>query len=276
MVIGTNIAAQQSARLLEQSSANLSQSLARLSSGSKIVSPEDDAAGLAVVTRMDAKIHRLNAAGTCVSNAISYAQTQSGYLQQVSRAVDRMSELALLALDVTKTDSDRGLYNTEFQTLMAYVSNISNKQFNGISLFQANWSGSPNLTLSVPTDGEGGSFVMQLDFLGDTALSTIIDGGFSLTSAANADNARNQLKYSGALAARIRGQAGANLTRLEYTKEQLGVLQDNLTAASSRIQDVDVADESTRYARSQILVQAGTAMLAQANASPESVLRLLA
>src|SRR6266404_5003275 len=114
MVINTNISAQSSARLLSESSAMLAKSLSRLSSGSKITSPEDDAAGLAVSMRFDAQINRTRAANTNVGNAISFNQTRDGFLQKVAKALDRLSELAILSQDVTKTDADRALYNAEF------------------------------------------------------------------------------------------------------------------------------------------------------------------
>src|SRR5678816_4519541 len=110
MVINTNVSALSSARLLSESSAMLSKSLARLSSGSKIISPEDDGAGLAVSMRFDAQINRINAASSNIGNAISFNQTQDGFLKKVSKALDRMSELAVLSQDVTKSDADRGLY----------------------------------------------------------------------------------------------------------------------------------------------------------------------
>src|SRR5690606_9719427 len=117
MVINTNISAQTSSRLLSQSSSLLSKSLARLSSGSKITSPEDDVAGLAVSMRFDAQINRIEAANTNVGNAISFNQTQDGFLKKVSDGLNRMSELAVLAQDATKSDTDRALYNQEFTTL---------------------------------------------------------------------------------------------------------------------------------------------------------------
>src|SRR5947209_13592711 len=106
MVINTNISAQSSASLLAESSAMLAKSLARLSSGSKIVSPADDAAGLAVAMRFDAQINRTQAANNNVGNAISFSQTQDGFLQKVAKAFDRMSELSILSQDVTKTNAD--------------------------------------------------------------------------------------------------------------------------------------------------------------------------
>src|SRR5687767_15996067 len=124
MVINTNISAQSGARLLSESSAMLAKSLARLSSGSKIVSPEDDAAGLAVSTRFDAQIHRISATSNNVGNAISFNQTQDGFLKKVTKALDRMSELAILSQDVTKSDADRALYNEEFVTLGEYIDDV--------------------------------------------------------------------------------------------------------------------------------------------------------
>ena len=112
--------------------------------------------------------------------------------------------------------------------------------------------------------------------LTDTGLCGLVGGVYDLTSAANASTARSQLLNALDTVTRTRAKTGSNLTRLQYTQEQLGTLRDNLTAAHSRITDVDVAEESTRYARYNILVQAGTAMLAQANAMPQAVLKLLA
>ena len=127
MVINTNISAQTSAQLLSQSSSMLSKSLARLSSGSKITSPADDSAGLAVSMKLNAQMSRIDAATSNVGNAVSFNQTQDGYLQKVSDALDRMSELAVLAQDVTKSASDRSLYQQEFHTLGQYLNDVANK-----------------------------------------------------------------------------------------------------------------------------------------------------
>jgi flagellin len=114
MVINTNLSALSSARLLSESSSQLSKSRARLSSGSKLVSPDDDAAGMAVSMRFDSQVNRIDAASSNVGNAISFSQTQDGFLQKVGKALDRMSELSVLAQDATKTTSDDALYNAEF------------------------------------------------------------------------------------------------------------------------------------------------------------------
>ena len=266
MVINTNISAQSSARLLSESSQMLAKSLARLSSGSKIVSPEDDAAGLAVAMRFDAQINRTQAANNNVANAISFSQTQDGFLKKVAKALDRMSELAILSQDVTKTDADRALYGKEFTTLGAYITDVSGKDFNGVSLFSA-------ANLTVTTDGDTGTFSMTGVNLGASQYTTATSAGVATTTAAA--TALTGVKAAITQLASDRATLGSSVTRLSFTSEQLGVLKDNLIAANSRITDVDVAEESTKFARYNILVQAGTAMLAQANATPQSALQLL-
>jgi len=266
MVINTNTSAVSSARLLAESSSLLAKSLARLSSGSKLVSPEDDAAGAAVSLRLDAQINRTTAASTNVNNAVSFNQTQDGFLKKVGKALDRMSELSLAAQDVTKSDADRALYNQEFSTLGAYITNIAAKEFNGVSLFNGT-------ALNVTINEEGGTFAMTGVNLAGSAYTTATGSGVATSGAAA--TALTNVKAAITQVATDRAQVGANAVRLSYTSEQLAVLKENLIAANSRIKDVNVAEESTNFARYNILVQAGTAMLAQANAVPQSTLRLL-
>src|SRR5215510_5032769 len=154
MVINTNTHAMAAASNLSTSESMLSKSLARLSSGSKIVNPADDAAGLAVSMRLDAQIQRIIAAKSNVGNAISFTQTQDGYLKKIAKALDRMSELSILAQDVTKSDADRGLYDAEFQQLYAYFTSAASKDFNGVSLFSTT-------PLNVTIDSEGNTFTMN-------------------------------------------------------------------------------------------------------------------
>lgn len=266
MVINTNTSAQNSARLLSESSSMLAKSLGRLSSGSKITSPEDDAAGLAVSTRFDAQINRIAAANNNVSNAISFNQTQDGFLKKVTKALDRMSELSVLSQDVTKTDSDRDLYNAEFTTLGGYIDDVATKDFNGVALFDGT-------ALDVTTDSDGNTYSMSGVDLGDSAYTTAT--GSTVDTAGNAATALTNVKAAIDKLASDRANIGANISRLSSTNDGLAVLKDNLGAANSRIKDTDVAEESTTFARYNILVQAGTAMLAQANSTPQSALRLL-
>jgi flagellin len=266
MIINTNITAQVSAHNLEANQSMLSKSLSRLSSGSKIVNPSDDAAGLAVASRLDAQIQRLDAARSNVANAISFTQTQDGYLKTVAKALERMSELSLLAQDVTKSDQDRELYSSEFGQLSAYITNVSTKDFNGVSLFATN-------DLDVTIDSEGNTFAMGGIDLSATSYTDALTADVSTISLAQ--DALAKVKDAITWLSQSRATIGAYQTRLNSTAEQLTVSKENLLSASSRIQDVDMAEETTEYARHNILVQSGTAMLAQANSMPQSVLRLL-
>jgi len=276
MVINTNVVAQQSSDLLATSSANLAKSLQRLSSGSKIDSPEDDAAGLAVSMKFDAQSKRIGAAVSNISNAISYTKTQDGYLGQVNKALNRMSELAVSAQDVTKTTTDQSLYDAEFKQLQTYITKVAVKDFNGVSLFDDN-------AKAITTNSENSDWDMAAVNLGSTAYTDATSSTLSLIAAdseagiknTHAADALTSVKAAIVQLAADRSTEGANLTRLNYTKDQLTVQKTNIDSAKSVITDVDVATESTNFAKQNILVQAGTAMLAQANTSSQSVLRLL-
>jgi flagellin len=268
MVINTNTSATASARMLAGSTSALQKSLARLSSGSRIVSPEDDAAGLAQSIRLDAQINRNRAAQVNVGNATSYAQTQDGFLGKVQKALDRMSELTVLAQDATKTTTDLSNYNSEFTQLQNFISDIGTKSFNDVALF----SGSD---LAITIDSDALKFTMnQVNFTG-TSLAASFNGTTAITSSTAAATALTTVKSAIQTLANMRANVGANIQRLNLTNENISVLNENLSAATSRIKDVDVASESTAFARYNILVQSGTAMLAQANAVPQSALRLL-
>ena len=266
MVINTNIAAQTAANNLNKSTSMLNESLARLSSGSKIVSPADDPAGAAESISLNAQISQTNAANANVGNAVSFLQTQSGYLQQVGSALDEMAKLAVEAQDVTKTDAERADYQSEYSTLSSYITDTASKNFNGVSLFSG-------AAMSVTTDGSGDSFSMTGVDLAASAYTGATGADVSTTTSAAAaltavTAAITQLGTDNAA-------VGANTERLNYTSSELGVLSDNLTAANSQIANVDVATESTNYAKYQILVQSGVSMLAQANQNPQSVLKLI-
>jgi flagellin len=266
MIINTNTTAQVSAHNLEASTSMLSKSLMRLSSGSKIVSPADDAAGLAVATRLDAQIRRVDAARNNIGNAVSFTQTQDGYLKKIAGALNRMSELSMLAQDVTKSDADRALYDSEYDQLASFISSPASKDFNGVSLFSSN-------NLDVVLDSEGNTLTMQGISLSSTVYTNALNADISTIP--NAQNALSKLLLAITQVSQDRAGIGAYQSRLNATADQLTVSRENLSAANSRIMDVDVAEESTEYAKQNILVQSGTAMLAQANAMPQSALRLL-
>ena len=266
MIISTNISSQLSANNLESSQTLLSKSLSRLSSGSKIVSPADDAAGMAVGSRLTAQIRRVDAARGNVGNAISFTQTQDGYLKKIADALTRMSELSLQAQDVTKSDADRTLYQSEYSQLSEFISTSATTDFNGVSLFSG-------ATIDVTLDSEGNTLTMNGISLSSQIYNDVL--GADLNTVADARLALDKVKLAITQLSQDRAGIGAYQSRLNYTSDQLTVSKENLTAANSRIQDVDVAEESTEFAKQNILVQSGTAMLAQANSLPQSVLKLL-
>jgi flagellin len=266
MVINTNIAALTSANNLNQSTNMLNESLARLSSGSKIVTPADDPAGLAESISLNAQINQTSAANDNVGNATSFAQTQDGYLQQVGSALDEMANLSVEAQDGTKTDTERADYQKEYSTLATYITNTGTASFNGVSLFSAS-------ALTVTSDGTGGTFAMTGVNLSASAYTGATGADISTTTGAT--SALTAVTAAITQLATDRATVGANEERLNFTSQELGVLSTNLSAANSAISDVDVAQESTNYAKYQILVQSGTSMLAQANQNPQSVLKLL-
>jgi flagellin len=266
MVINTNIAADNAALMLQQNTTALNSAIAELSSGSKLTDPAADPAGSAVSLGLQAEINDTGAAANNVADASSFVQTQNGYLTQVSSALNRMSELSVSAQDVTKSNSDRALYQKEFSTLSSYISNIATQSFNGVSLFNGT-------ALSVPIDANGGTFSMSGVNLGATVYTTA--EAADVSTSAGAVTAENDVTSAINQLATDQATIGANAVRLQYTGDQLNVLQQNLTAANSVISDVDVATESTAYAQDNILVQSGTAMLAQAQVVPQDMLKLL-
>ena len=266
MVINTNVAALTSANNLDNSTNALNASLARLSSGSKLVNASDNPAGLAQSMELGMQIAETNAGNANVSDALSFSQTQDGYLQQVSSALNQMASLAIAAQDPTLSPDAVAAYQSTFAALQTYITGVQTQTFNGVALFGA------TSNLAVAT-GNGNSVTLTAvdpatDLAGATATITV-------DTAANAATASTAVATAITNLAAERASIGANEQALTFTGNTLGVLSTNLSAAKSTLSDVDVAQESTNYAKQQILVQAGTAMLAQANANPQSVLKLL-
>lgn len=268
IVINTNAAATVAKNNLNASNASLQKSLNRLSSGSKITSPADDAGGLAVGMKLSAAIRRTDAVNTNIANAQSFLQTQDGALTTSSKILDRMSELKTLSQDVTKNTTDVANYNTEFQQLQQQLSALTSEKFNGVSLFTG---GATSTSLSVATTEAGGNSVnVSQSNLGNQVSTVLTNTAMGLTSVgltAITSGIQN--------VATLRAENGAQSSRLQFASEMLTVNKQNLEAATSRIMDVDVASESTQLARYNILVQAGSSMLSQANSSSQVALRLL-
>jgi flagellin len=236
--------------------------------------------------KMSASIRRTDATLANVNNSVSFLQTQDGVLKTADKILNRMSELATLAQDVTKSTSDLSLYNTELTQLKGQLNLMLSEEFNGISLFStgavASATGAAfddDATLTVVTSHDGNQTVgiTQVDLsqvvfdITNTGSSSNMD----ISSTTGAQDAVGYIQDAIQDLATIRANNGAEQSRLTFAADMLAVNKTNLEAANSRIIDVDVADESTKLARYNILQQAGTAMLAQANQSTQSILRLI-
>jgi flagellin len=275
VVINTNSAATIASGNLAASSANLQRSLNRLSSGTKIINPSDDAGGLAVSMKLSAAARRSAAANNNIGNATSYLQQQDGVLKTAGKVLDRMSELWTLYQDPTKNSSDKDNYDKEFKALQKELSSLSSEKFNGIALFGSTGStGAAAVVESVKVSEDGTQTVgiNAKDLSGTNGVSTLADSAGSVSlNTATLSNITDAIKN----VATMRADNGAEQSRLGFASEVLTTNKANLEAANSRIVDVDVAEESTQLARWNVLVQSGTAMLAQANQSAQSALRLI-
>jgi len=289
VVINTNTAASLASYNLSSTNVNLQRSLNRLSSGSRINSSFDDAGGTAVSMKLSASIRRTDATLANVNNSLAFLQTQDGVLKNADKVLNRMSELAMLSTDVTKSTNDLALYNTELSQLKGQLNLMIQEKFNGINLFSAganataNGSGASTFdddaTLTVVTshDGDQTVGITQADL--DQVVFDITDGSSSncmnIATTTDAELAVDYIQQAIQDLATIRANNGAEQSRLSFAADMLSINKINLESANSRIIDVDVASESSQLARFNILQQAGTAMLAQANTASQSVLRLL-
>jgi len=269
VVINTNYAATVASNNLATSSSMLQKSLNRLSSGSKIVNPADDAGGLAVSMKLSAAAVRQGAVANNLGNAVSLLQSQDGALKVTGKVLERISELKVLYTDVTKGATDRANYNTEFLALKQQLVDNAAEKFNGVSLFGSSPIGSVAVT-------EDGSTTVSIAARDLSSSSTGV-GVITAATGATALAAIQVSDISTAIenVATMRANNGSEQSRFGFASELVTTNKANLEAANSRIVDVDVASESTQLARWNILVQAGTAMLAQANQSSQSALKLL-
>ena len=296
--INTNSTATIASLNLNTSNSLLRTSLNRLSSGKSIVNSSDDAGGLGVSTKLSAAINRGAGVNKNIGNAISYSQTQDGALSVSANILDRMSELRTLTDDVTKNSSDIANYNTEFQQLRNQLSNIASEQFNGISLFAGSGSAFDNaavaadqLTVYTTEAGAANGVTISLTKASMIAALNVNSAGNAQVNATISENDNLAATTSSTTSissfsvdeitkaienvATLRANNGAETSRLQFAREQLQTNNTNLEAANSRIIDVDVAKESTAFARYNVLVQSGSAMLAQANGLSNIALNLL-
>lgn len=268
-VINTNVSAlraQNSSRV-----ANKMQAMAmeRLSSGKRINSAKDDAAGLAIATRMDAKVRGLNQAVRNANDGISLAQTAEGAMGEISNILVRMRELSVQAANGTAAASDRTAIQSEVTELLGQIDDIAGRtDFNGTNLFNA--AG----TFDIQTGVDAGQTV-TIAFTTSLNSTGLAVNATDLSTVAGADTAMTAVSAAIDTIAEERANLGAVQNRLEATVNNLTSTATNLTDAKSRIEDADFSAESTKLAAAQILSQASTAMLAQANQSQQGVLSLL-
>ncbi len=280
-VINTNLASLNTQRNLTSSQASLNISLQRLSSGLRVNSAKDDAAGLAIAERMNAQVKGMNVAIRNANDGISLSQTAEGALGKVSDALQRMRELAVQASNGTNGLADRTTLNEEYTALAGEVSRVlESTKFNGLSLlnsaspaggfdFQVGSNNNVNEKINIATS----------DITAGTGIDAVTAGG---TSASIADaTGANALAAMDALTTAIdevssaRAKFGASQNRFEAVISNLQIAAENQSASRSRIMDADFAAETANLTRGQILQQAGTAMLAQANSLPNGVMALL-
>jgi flagellin len=283
--INTNVASLTAQKNLSGSGIGLNNSIARLSSGLRVNSAKDDAAGLAIAERMQAQIKGFDVAARNANDGISLLQVADGAMGKISDNLQRMRELAVQAKNGTLNDTDRVNLNREYTELANEVNRITTgSTFNGNNLFDA-----ANQTLSFQVGtGNATTDTLELNLTDDglstgNDLTTILTGAAAdipanlgaITDVANATTAIDTLDASIDAITGIRAVVGAGQSRLEQVAAFADTSSTNLQAARGRIMDADFAKETANLTRSQILQQAGTAMLAQANQLPNNVLSLL-
>ena len=311
LTINTNSSAATATMHLSKNNAALKKSLNRLSSGTRIVQPVDDAGGLAVSMKLESSIVRLAGAQKNIQNAQSFLEVQDGILSSAGKILNRMVELKGLSEDVMKNDSDKANYNREFQDLQMQIYDLAQTQFNGVSLFAVRDS-----------DSAVGDTVIINDLGSDNTLSvfasangasgpTVSVNKAALLSALTINRQESQLGVGQAYQSKgigqvrsfaaadisevisltdvsvgvftqaiqyiatLRADNGGSMSRLRFASDDVALQKTNMIAANGRIKDVDIATESTNLAKYQVLVQASAAMLAQANTNTDVALMLL-
>ena len=264
MAINTNVNSLNAQRNLSASQGSLATSMERLSSGLRINSAKDDAAGLAIADRMNAQIKGINVSVRNANDGISLAQTAEGALSTVTDVLQRMRELAVQAQNGSNGTSDRANLDTEYQQLSSEITRIAAQtKFNGTAIVGAS-AGAQTFQVGA---NNGDTLTIT------TATVTTVAGG--LTTSAAASTAVAALDTALDTITSSRATYGAMINRFQFAITNLQVTGENQSAARGRIMDADFASETANLARSQILQQAGTAMVAQANQLPQQVLQLL-
>ena len=268
MFINTNVGAMNAHRNLTSNNTAMNKTMEKLSSGYRINRAADDAAGLAISEKMRFQINGMTQASRNAQDGISLIQTAEGALTETHAMLQRLNTLANQAKNGTYASADRQKLQLEVKQLVNEISNIAKgTKFNGISLLNTTNS----IAFQVGVNAADTISVTRGN-MGATSLSV---GAISLSTAALASTAIGKIEAAIEAVSKQRATFGAVQNRLEHTINNLGVNKENLSAAHSRIRDADMASEMTSFTKNQILVQAGTSMLAQANSVPQNVLKLL-
>ena len=269
--INTNIMAMNTHRNMQMTDVLLSKSMEKLSSGLRVNRASDDAAGLSISENLRAQIRGLAQAERNAQDGISLINTAEGALNEIHSILHRMRELAVQSANGTLTDTDRASVDDEYQALSDEIDNIAqNTAFNGYAMLSA----PETFTFQVGANN-GQELAYTTTAVNTTAANGLTLDASAVTSQAAAQNALLSLDTAIAAVSTIRSGLGAVSNRLEHTINNTAISRENLAAAESRIRDVDMAQEMSKLTRAQILMQSGTAMLAQANAQPQSILNLL-
>lgn len=280
-VINTNVNALFSQNALKTNSRALSSAMEQLSTGSRINSAKDDAAGLAISNIMTSNIRGLNQAIRNANDGISLAQTAEGAMIEQTNMLQRMRELAVQASTATYSSTQQGYLNSEFTALSSQIDNIANQTtWNGDSILKGDKGsdglGKYNIVVGADTQTMGvASIPVTIDKVTSAELGVAIAGTFDITSSERATAAISTIDLALGKINAARSKLGAGINQLTYAADNLANVVQNTTAARSQIMDTDYATATTKLASSQIIAQAATAMLAQANQSQQSVLALL-
>lgn len=267
--VNTNVAALTSQRNLSAVTSRLQGNFSRLSSGLRIATAADDAAGLGISERMRAQVRSYTVASRNAQDGVSLSQTAEGALGEVSNNLTRMRELAVQSSNGTLTTADRATLDTEFQALVTEISRVASQTtFNGVNLLDGSTT---SLSVQVGTNS-GETISVGLADMSTTGLSI---NGEDVTSVANASTAITAIDAAIDSVSTSRGSLGASQNRLTSAIASIFNTRENLSAAESRIRDVDVAMETADLTRNSILQQAAVSVLAQANTQPQLALRLL-
>ena len=273
-VINTNVNALFAQNSLKVNDRSLSKAMEQLSTGSRINSAKDDAAGLAISTTMTAQIRGLSQAVRNANDGISMLQTAEGAMVEQTNMLQRMRELAVQASTATYSTTQRGYLNTEFTALNSQIDNIADQtKWNGSTLLDAASTASGTYAFVVGASSETISVtIANVTNVATTGLNTAAS---AVSTSASAIAAVLTIDTALATINSARATIGAGINQLTYAADNLNNVITNTTASRSQIMDTDYATATTQLARSQIIQQAATAMLAQANQSPQSVLALL-